>query len=69
MTAQQIQETVDSLEAMVDTSDLSTVVDALAEVCFMKADHIRTNWQDLGTARPWEVVANKLVRVRNSLDI
>ena len=60
---------VDSLEAMVAASTLATVVDALAEVCYMKADHIRQNWQDNITSRPWDVAAGKLVKLVAGLDI
>ena len=62
-------EVVDSLEAMIDASTLATVVDALAEVCYMKADHIRENWQDNITSRPWDIAAGKLVKLAVRLDI
>ena len=62
-------EVVDSLEAMIDASTLATVTDALAEVCYMKADHIRENWQDNITSRPWDIAAGKLVKLAARLDI
>ena len=68
-TAQQVFNIVDSLEVMVDASTLATVTDALAEVCYLKADHIRQNWQDNITSKPWDVAAGKLVTLTTKLDI
>ena len=54
----------DELEALVDGSSLRSVVEALAEVCRGKAEHVRDAWQDrgLGTAlvrRAAEVAAEQ----------
>jgi len=42
------------LEAMIDQSSLSWVLDMLAVICSQKAEHIRENWQDYDLARRWE---------------
>jgi hypothetical protein len=39
---------------MVDESTLKQVVEALSNVCYEKADHIQTNWQDRNLAKEWE---------------
>lgn len=52
------------LESLVDSHSLETVIEALAEICFLKGEHLRTNWQDKTTAKVWEKVGNKL----NNLD-
>lgn len=47
----EIEALADQLEDMVDTVDLHAVLEALASICYAKADHLRTNWQDVSTAR------------------
>jgi len=42
------------LEAMVDRNGLPHVLDALATICFEKAEHLRSNWQDESAAKEWE---------------
>lgn len=41
------------LEAMIDESGLGDVLDALAEICEEKAEHVESNWQDRSLARLW----------------
>lgn len=43
-----------ALEAMVDRNSIRDVVNALAEICSAKAEHLRANWQDTAGARAWE---------------
>jgi len=50
------------LEDMIDTYGLEAVLDALGEICDEKAEHIRSNWQDSVTARPWNLIAARLWR-------
>lgn len=52
---------IDMLEALVDKYNLDSVIGKLSEICFEKAEHIRTNWQDAPTARKWVQAANHLV--------
>jgi hypothetical protein len=57
------------LEQVLDKMpSLASVVRALVAVCRDKADHLRTNWQDEGTARTWEKDADKLQAVANRLE-
>lgn len=44
----------DALEAILDRYSVRAVLEALAGICFDKADHVRTNWQDDITARAWD---------------
>lgn len=48
------------LERMVDSFDLAGVIDALADICEAKAEHVATAWQDTRTAKLWEVYAGAL---------
>lgn len=44
----------DRLELLVDGHGLANVLRALAEVCYLKADHIAANWQPTAhDARLW----------------
>jgi hypothetical protein len=48
------------LEQLIDKIGLSEVLQLLADVCYAKADHIETNWQDYRLAKLWEKAAAKL---------
>jgi hypothetical protein len=41
------------LERLVDENGLTAVLDALATVCYEKADHVQSNWQD-SALRRWQ---------------
>jgi ElaB/YqjD/DUF883 family membrane-anchored ribosome-binding protein len=51
------------LEAILDSSKLERVMEALGEICCEKAEHIRANWQDEALAQKWERAGNKLAGV------
>lgn len=43
----------DELEKLVDTASLQAVLEALSEICGLKAEHLCANWQDSLQARLW----------------
>lgn len=45
------------LEALIDRHGIATVLEAVTEVCNLKAAHIAENWQDMKLAKTWERVA------------
>ena len=47
-------ERLDLIEEIIDEKDLPELVALIAEVCSLKADHIRENWQDDETANVWD---------------
>lgn len=53
------------LETMIDKTDLATVLSAFAIVCFQKAEHIRSVWQDKVLANEWERAGHKIDTVQN----
>lgn len=57
-------ETIDAekLEKLVDTYGLANVLETLSEICYHKAQHIETNWQDRLTAHYWEKCGRLLVK-------
>jgi hypothetical protein len=54
------QQDLDELEAIVDRIGLPTVLAALGELCYLKGEHIRTNWQDSRGATQWERMARPI---------
>lgn len=57
----------DKLEEMIDAGGLTKLVDALSVIAFEKAEHIRSNWQDVTTANAWERDAKALQRLAAQL--
>jgi len=49
-----------SLESLLDQSSLSNLLQALGQVCYEKADHLRSNWQDRLSASSWELAARRV---------
>jgi hypothetical protein len=47
------------LEQMIDKHGLHHVLTALECICSEKAQHIRLNWQDRKTARPWDTFGKR----------
>ena len=51
-----------ALEGMVDSTDVSAVVEVLADICSEKAQHIIEAWQDRASAAVWSKAALRLQR-------
>lgn len=49
-----------TLEGLIDSHGLAVVVDAVARVCALKADHIDENWQDEVSAEIWRRAARTI---------
>lgn len=49
-----------ALEALIDRYTVSGTLEAVAEICHEKAEHIASNWQDVRTAKTWTAVALKI---------
>lgn len=48
------------LETSIDSSSLADVLEALAEICREKAQHLQENWQDERAANLWNRAANRV---------
>lgn len=48
-------------ETYIDMAGLDNAIAALAEVCHLKAEHVRAAWQDEVMARDWVGCANVLM--------
>lgn len=57
---------IDALEALIDQTSLSSVFEALSEICNEKAEHLQANWQEKVTSphvRFWSVWSTKLMQL------
>lgn len=58
------------LEMIVDSRGLPKLLDAIADICRAKSEHIATNWQDKALADLWDaradVVANTVPTIQNT---
>ena len=50
----------DTLEALIDTYTLADVLTAISDICYGKAEHLRSNWQDENAARVWQNTARRV---------
>jgi hypothetical protein len=50
----------EELERLIDATPLLDVLTGLECVCSEKAEHIRVNWQDKVTAKPWDDAAKRI---------
>ena len=48
------------IENMIDSTDLSQVLEVISEICYEKGEHLRGNWQDIVAAKRWEKAAKRL---------
>lgn len=52
--------TSDQLESIIDGQGLAETLRQLEQICYEKAGHIETNWQDFGLAKVWTVMGGKV---------
>ncbi len=50
----------DQLEALLDKTTISALLDDLNQICIEKAEHVRINWQDNQLADGWDEYADAL---------
>ena len=62
------RELQDELEQLLDKTTLATVIELLANICILKAEHLRTNWQDDKTAKCWDQDGLKLTKLASKLE-
>lgn len=67
MTTNRHQELRDTLEQLIDSNGLRTVLRVISEVCSLKEEHIQTNWQDDAHAKLWRKVALMIDRCADNL--
>ena len=63
-----IQEIKDYIEDKIDQQDLDTVLGYVSEICFEKAQHLETNWQDTISAKQWKKAGLLIDNCRTRID-
>ena len=56
------EETVGTLESIIDANGVAKTLRQIADICGLKADHIQSNWQDRLLASQWEGAAKEIER-------
>jgi hypothetical protein len=58
-----------TLEKLIDRVGVAMVLEHIANICELKAEHIEATWQEPATARPWRDAANTIdgARLRPSI--
>lgn len=51
------------IETLIDKYGVSGMLNAMANICYAKAEHIRENWQDHELAKDWEKRGAKIARI------
>ncbi len=69
MSEPSVRELADQSETLIDHSSLATVLEALSQVCWEKADHLRSNWQDRATAKCWDKPGHAIDRIIPKLSV
>ena len=54
------KETILHLESIIDAIGLMNTLEAIADICYDKAEHLRSNWQDEKSAKCWESDGDEL---------
>lgn len=54
---------IETLERLIDKTDMGAVLRALAKICNDKVEHLATNWQDYDSAQMWDQLARDLEKL------
>lgn len=61
-------EALDAIEDLIDKHDLPRVLEAIAEICSAKADHVASNWQDYALEKQWNKRAELMLATRDKAE-
>jgi len=56
-----------ALEDMVDRWSVGAILNMLETICYEKAEHLRSNWQDEASAKSWTLAGYRLDRCYNTV--
>ena len=54
------------MEQLLDSLGMVDFIEMLTSICYEKAEHVRTNWQDERLGKAWESNAKALEKVKVS---
>lgn len=63
------KELIEALEPLVDTATAGDVLLALGLLCHEKAEHLRCSWQDEKTAKRWDTLARRTMKLGSETDL
>lgn len=55
------------IEKMIDKSSLNYILEVISAICFDKAEHVRSNWQDEPLAIDWEHDGNEIQKLTEKI--
>lgn len=59
----------DNIKEMLDSMSVSDVLQIMSQICYEKAELLRSNWQDPDTAREWEKVGRAVGKIKIKSDL
>jgi hypothetical protein len=59
----------EQIELMIDAHGLLHVLTAIECICGEKAEHIRVNWQDRNTAKPWDIASKAVGAAARKVEV
>jgi hypothetical protein len=54
----------EDIEAMLDSMSVVDVLRIMSQICYEKAEYLRTDYQDSETARAWEKVGRAVGKIK-----
>jgi hypothetical protein len=54
----------EDIQAMLDSMDVSEMLKIMSQICYEKAEILRSDWQDIETARAWEKVGRAVGKIK-----
>lgn len=55
-----LNEVQEKLENFIDEHGLNIIIEQITEICYLKADHVKSNWQDDHLAENWELQGDEI---------
>jgi hypothetical protein len=57
-----------ALEEIIDLTSLTEVLRAIETICYGKAEHLETNWQDHTAAKQWQKAGIRLDKAQAAIE-
>lgn len=61
------REQQDQIEGIIDNTDIEALLNGIADICYGKGEHLRSNWQDEYSAKKWEMAAKQVEKVATAI--
>jgi 2-keto-3-deoxy-L-rhamnonate aldolase RhmA len=56
-----------ALEAILDLIGADGILDAISDIAFAKAEHVRSNWQDDNLSANWEAIGARVEKLSHEI--